>query len=376
MKQQLWMLNSSLLLILIVTLFLSILLQQTPQPFRVKPAPAEEPSRTRELSDQEVEDIYKFDLFGTFYREETQPSQKSLVTPVPKPKIEALPQAPVVEKPSFLPALNATLKGIAYSVDDKKSICILEDETKKEQVYHVGDLIRDAQIIKIAQDRVTLLRVNGQHETIYLREDSAKKLLEEKVTWAQLVKKIDDKQYEIDFLRFPKEINSVGSLTEMLALLTAYKEGKPIGLKVTNFTPNSAGPFLGLEKNDIITAINGVTTAEKADRIKIYEMVTQMKQGDSVKLDLLRNDQPITLAYNLTEIKKPVKRVFEPEKEGQPQEGKQTEDDRMFKLSKLQEREQERREFSETHQEPDIISEIRKRLLENMKSRVLDTRIR
>ncbi len=273
--------------------------------------------------------------------------------------------------------MKITLKGIAFSSEEEKSITILADETKKEGVYHVGDMVKDAQIIKISQNRITLLRVNGQHETIFLREsDNAENITKEEL-WEDVVKKIDEKNYEIDRIKFPQKVPSLGNLSEILSLMTAYDNGKPIGIRVSKIDPRSIGNQIGLKENDIILSINSIKTGDKKERMKILDNVYSIKKDKKLSVVLLRDSKEEELLFKITEIKTKKKRFFEPKKAE-----KETEKDKLFKLSNLQKREEQRRVFAKKHNQPqaqqqkNIIDEIRKRLLENIRERVRNTRIR
>jgi type II secretion system protein C len=361
MKQQLWIVNSALLAISFITIIVSLFLRQSPPPLRVKRIAAKEPTVQKPLSPEEIKNIYKYDLFGTFSPKKFAPSLQKLVTPMPEPKKPPIAKPPKLIKPDFIPSLKVGLKGIAFASDEEKSICIIADETKKEQVYHVGEKIKDGQIIKIAQNRVTILRVNGQHETIFLREDEIRKRVKPK-KWDHVVQKVETNKFEIDIAQFPQEIASLGTLVEMLGLLIAYQNGNPTGMKVTHLNKNSLGEALGLQKNDVIFSINGINCADKKNRI--------------IPLVLKRDNQDINLSYQLVKGKRIIRKEFA------PVTGKEDKkDEKLFKLSKLQEREKRRREFAKKHpnkqqQQRSTIDEIRRRLLENIKSRVRNTRIR
>lgn len=350
-----------------------MLLQQKPSPFRIKRVRIEERVKPKPLSTEERENIYKYDLFDTFRAKPFVPTAEKLISPTPKPREAPPPKTPEVAKPQFIPSLKVTLKGIVYSSNEEKSICIIEDEAKREAVYHVGDTLKDAQIIKIAQNRITALRVNGQHETISLRKEEKKPDLEKK-EWDDIVRKIDESTFEIDIIKFPREIASLGALMERLSLITEYQKANPIGIKVLNLPPGSIGSALGLQQNDLITSINGINTADKKDRIKIYDTIANLKKNNTIKASIKRNNTEVTLTYNLTDIKKVKKRIFAPGKKST----EPTTEEKLFKLSSLQEREKQRREFAEKHKsrQTNVIEEIRKRLLDNMKSKVRNTRTR
>lgn len=387
MRQQLWILNISLLVIFLAALLLGTILKQTPPPFRVKKALIEEKKAPKEMTAKEMEQIYKHDLFGTFIKVERPITTKPLVSPVPQMQAVPVKKPPAEVKPEFLPILKIALKGIAFSSNEERSICIIEDETKKEQVYHVGDMIKDAQIIKIGQNSVTLLRANGQHEVFFLKKEDLAAPITTKTDWSDIVKKVDDNKFEVDIIRFPQSIPTLGSMSELLSLITVYAEGKPTGVQVGTVAPNSLGEALGLKSKDLITAINGLSTTEKKSRINIYDSIANAEKESTITVELTRENKPLKLSYKLTQIAIKRKKVFTvkeedkiekkaPEEKEKPKEPTQKE--KLFKLSKLQERERNRRQFDKKHgpSQQNVIDEIRKRLLENIRARVRNARRR
>jgi len=365
-----------------LTITISSILQQVPPKYRPKKPKIEERKKVIPLKPEEIQNIYKYDLFGTFVAKEFVPAAQQLVTPIPQPKTITMPKAPSLPTVAFLPPLTLTLKGIAYSSDESKSISIIEDETKKENVYHAGDMFKDAQIIKIAQNRVTMLRTNGQHETVFLRKED-NKLFKEKdkkeKTWDHLSKKVDENVFEIDPRQFTEEMPSLGVLAEQFGLLTTYATGKPIGIQLTTLEEKGLGTSIGLQKNDIIISINGMNAADKKERVKIYDTVSKAKMGDTLKIELSRANSPVTLTYKLADIRHVVKRIFAPDTNGKPTEVKKA-PETLMKLSKLQQREQQRRKFAKRNparkkQHKNLIQNLRQRLLQNIRAKARNARI-
>ena len=192
--------------------------------------------------------------------------------------------------------------------------------------------------------------------------------------------KKDDKNFKIDINKFPQEIQTVGQLSEMLNLFTTYKQGKPIGIKIGNLNPIGIGPKMGLEKDDIITSINNISTSDKKNRIKIYDNISTAKLNSSIKLTAQRKDQTLEINYLLTEIKEPKPSIFgQPTEEKTDTDKKDDKKDELFKLSELQEREKRLQGFSQRHKQPqqqNTLDLIRQRLIENMKARSRNARIR
>ena len=95
-------------------------------------------------------------------------------------QIPAIPEAPAPialeipaqKAPVFIAPLAATLKGVIYLQDDSEhSVAIIQfKDSKKEHNYKVGEMIQDAQILRIYPTKVVVVRSNGQQEVLYLRE--------------------------------------------------------------------------------------------------------------------------------------------------------------------------------------------------------------
>ncbi len=371
MKQQTWILNSSLLVIFTVLLLSNILLRQELPKVRLRTEPLEEIEKKKSPFPVELERIYTNDIFDTFAFPTKGPVKQSLITPIPEPQIPTSAPAPEIKKPEFIDPLGISLKGIILSSDDINSVAMITDETNKEGIYRIGDRIKDGQIIRISRNKVVILRANGQQEIFTLRKSEISQEKPES-KWLFAIKKIDDSNYDIDPSEFAREIQSLGSFIENLSLGTAYKNGKAVGLKIGKMDPTSIGPALGLNENDIIDAINDIKTVEVKDRIKIYDAITAMPHDSIIKLALNRSGQELTLNYKLARIPKPSKRMFTQQAgEGAPQAA--------FKMSDEQRREEIQRRFKRMHYSPNqqnVIQNIRERLRNNLRTRSMNRRVR
>src|SRR4051812_17341045 len=135
MRHYLWMLNSWLLSLLILAIVLSTVLKKSPP--KMKPiAVTFETEQKRQPLAVNLEKIYQNDLFDTVIIPRYQAEQKNLVTPIPQLQSTPPPPPPAPSKPTFLPPLNITLKGIILSSLEAQSVAIIADETNKEELYH------------------------------------------------------------------------------------------------------------------------------------------------------------------------------------------------------------------------------------------------
>ncbi len=374
MKQQLWILNSSLLAVFFVSLMVSYFLSvEPPRIRRIKKMVAQEVAEKKEasLARTSWEKIYKDDIFGTFVKQVTKPVKQSFVTPIPEPKAPAIPPPPEPPKQEFIAPLNLTIKGIIISADEAKSVAMIEDETKKEGLYHLGDKIKDAQVIKIARNRIVLLRANGQQETFFLRKDESEVDQQSPERWKYIARKVDDQTYEIDPDSFKQEIETLGNFIERVSLIgVAYQKGSPIGLRIGSLEKNDVGVALGLQQNDILISINNVDVTVANNRMQAYDAISKVKVGDTISLVLKRAGENLTQNYKLAKISKAKKKTFT---------GKEEKKKEPLKKSKSQQRAKMLRDFRKRHgssQDKNAIARIRKRLLENLKKRLRNSRVR
>ena len=323
MRQQLWLLNSSLLITFVLVFSISWLIRKEAPIIKISPFPAKiiagrklEPT----ISKKQVENIYKNDLFDT-YTEPTKPAEIG-VSSIPEPKLPEAKAIPPEKKPELVPPLKIVLKGILYTTEPDQSASFITDETGKEGKYYLGDQIKDSQIIKIAKDRIVILRNNGQQETMYLRKEDNLMSLPTDKRWDGIVKKIDESNYQIDPIRFREEIKNLGMLLEILSPATTYIKGKPIGVQIGKLNKEELENQLGLKDNDIIIDINDKKITTSKERYKIFEEVKNLKANDIIKVSLKRNYTEIQVSYLLKHIEKISNNFFEQSKiEGMPKGG-------------------------------------------------------
>lgn len=377
MKQALWIVNSSIVGLLVLSLVvLQLLYQEPPEATRLTiPERQGLTQKKQAFPDTHWEPIFKHDLFGTYVPRTVQPTQKNLVTPVPEMQDPAPQAIPEPKAPEFAPELSLTIKGIIIATDETQNVAMIEDESKKEGVYHIGDMYKDGQIIKISRNSVVFLRASGQQESFYLRKEDADLAMDGPAKWEYIIKKVDNNTWQIDPESFKHEIDSLGYFLDRTGVIgTAYQQGAPIGVRIGETSKDSVGSLLGLEKGDIITAINSISTAQAPNRVTIFDKVAESKAGDVIIVKIKREEAEITQTYKLAYISKAKRVLFGEEKAKEPAKA---EDD--LKMSKLQEREKQIREFNERHentQQRDAIAQIRKRLLENLRMRLQNARAR
>jgi type II secretory pathway component PulC len=317
MRHPFWILNSSLLGILIFILIF-IFFSRQPLPSRVPFEPNSDIKLPKkELSKIDINKIFTNDLFNT-YKAPIQEIkiEKIKVAPTPPPPKPVQPSAPLPAK--FLDPLGVELKGIMVSYDEDLNRAIIKDKKSgTTKNYKSGDMIEDAQLIRILNKKIILIRSNGQQETIYISKKDAEveKLLSSQSNWQETVQKIDDITFGVDPHVFVARVRNLAQFIDMLNLTTVYRQGKGVGTRVGKLSENSLGLALGLQQGDIIEFVDGIEATDTAKRYQIYQNIINLSLGDSVTITLHRGQKPITLTYTLKELERTVETKKSPEQE-------------------------------------------------------------
>jgi type II secretion system protein C len=303
MRHPLWALNS-ILIILCAVAFIFVLLsrEETPIWTPLKPSGPYQPIQ-QQASEINLSKIYEGDLFNTYEKrigEEAHPRAVGNLPEPPRPKKVLIPEEP---KPTFLPPLNISLKGVINAInDDSKNRAIIVDlKTKVEKVYKAGDFIEDAQLIKIFSKKIILLRANGQQEVLYLRAKDAEQDPAYTVIdgWEHVSQPLAENRFMISAQEFSNRVKSLAQFIDLLDITTAYQKGISIGCRIGEIKENSLGTYLGLRSGDIVTEINTISATDTAHRFAIYQEIIAMKEGSTITATVIRHGMPLTFAYIL-----------------------------------------------------------------------------
>ncbi len=314
MRHPFWILNTSLLVLLLVCAGFIFFTQQTlpkklgggKKSLIIRPIAAF-PIDTETVV---IAKIYENDLFDTYHEKIMPPVEPNYISPIPVPPSPTQVVIPEEAVIPFLPPLQVTLKGIMILNDESKNVVIIEDNaTRKEENYKVGDSLEDAQLIRILHNRIILIRSNGQFETLYLSEkDVVDQTVEndQKDGWAQTVRKISNVSIEIDPTSFVEVVPTLAQFIDLFDITTIYKRGKSVGCRIGKITQGSLPEALGFEPSDIILSIAGTPTSSTENRFEIYQHLLTLNLSDSFTVNCERGGQPFAFAVELKDLKDPL----------------------------------------------------------------------
>lgn len=319
MKHPFWIINLGLFsLVLVVFAFIYFSTIKVSQP-RIEDLQAEEiaPLKEQKIAIN-IKKIYEDDLFGTYVKEIPRAQALESTIPFPNPPAQQKITIPAIIEPEFLDPLQITLKGIIVvsSNDSKNRAMIQDNRTTQEGTYKVGDLIQDAQLIRIFRNKIILLRLNGQQEVLYLREHDAKTdpVYNNAHEWDIVIKKVNNNSYLINPQAFTEQIRTLTECIDLLNATTAYQQGKSIGLRIGNLSKSPFGTLMGLQNGDMILSINGIPTQTTDERLAIYKNVTSLKIGNTVTVNLIRKNREMSIIYTLEDFTTQEENLIDEEK--------------------------------------------------------------
>lgn len=305
MRQPLWAINSSLLFFCILGQLVFLLIR-TPIPRKTSIEPDTVPFIDKKINATvDISRIYGAnDLFDTYVPISSLP--KAIVPDIP-PMPDAphiIPLAIPVETPKvFIAPLPVVLKGVMYLHDrPEQSVAIVQFQDSKEEInYHTGQLINDAQILKIYPNRIIVVRANGQRETLYLREDDAGKDLARDTAKNIATLNISMKNgvYQIPVETFISNIKGLGQFIDLMHLTTVYKKGKSVGCRIGKAEKDSLASKLGFMPEDIIQQVDNLPVTDIASRVLVFDHTVGKKIGDQIHVQIERAGSLTTLNYEL-----------------------------------------------------------------------------
>jgi general secretion pathway protein C len=110
------------------------------------------------------------------------------------------------------------------------------------------------------------------------------------------IRRISDTQRVVSQDTLRQQLQNLPQLLTQAKAVPHMENGQSAGFRVTEIQPDSVFQQLGLEREDVIRAVNGSPVRSVDDAIKAYG---NMKTATSFQLDLLRRGQPVTINFSV-----------------------------------------------------------------------------
>ncbi len=208
----------------------------------------------------------------------------------------SVPQAEVIQAPP--PDLRVILIGTVVG-EEGNSYAIIDNQITREQsLYRLGESIdNQAKIVKIGRVEVVLLMGDAQKSLrLYLDEEESGVGTTGTKTQETSIVKVTPNQWVLDRQEIAVALDDLPQLLTKARVVPNFTAGKPDGFRIFSIVPDSFFSKIGLQNGDVLQRINGVEVKDPENFMKVFQ---QLKGETAVTLDLIRNNQKQTFAYEI-----------------------------------------------------------------------------
>jgi len=200
---------------------------------------------------------------------------------------------------SAVVAKNFTLIGtIAAGL---KSLAVLQ-EGRKTHIYRLGDKIADGISVKqISRNTVVLVFRDGSRQTLTITGDQAELAAVPVPPQSSSANQAGIKQVGKNKWVIPRDVaaqarGNFNELFKQARMAPRIVAGQADGFVIRMIRPNSFLAQLGLLRGDVVMGINHVQLNSPEKALEIFQ---QLREARNIKVDLLRNNKPLTLEFEI-----------------------------------------------------------------------------
>ena len=257
----------------------------------------------------DIDGIVQHILDGSlFLQPQELESEPAAADPLPEYEVSASGEVVTPDGPLPL-RLMGTVIG-----SPQRAFAVIEAGNEGQRLYHLHDTVLDvAKVVRIARNEVTIM-VKGTSavlRTVFepkrskpdvparmpkatvssgvLKAPAATPQKSRKKDTGKQRLTLDRKEVESAFANLPK-------LLTQARVMPHYSSGKMSGFRVVSVKSESLFDRIGLQPRDVLMRINGM---EVKDPSRFLSAFQQVKEEETITLDLLRKGQPSTFVYEI-----------------------------------------------------------------------------
>lgn len=190
--------------------------------------------------------------------------------------------------------------------DDAPSFAVIEDRlTREQQVYRVGDVVKDGVVLAKVERNQIVLRFGAQQQVLTLYTDGTEDVASgagaprapgdvAAVTGA--VRQVQTNRWVLDKQEVSAALENLPQLLTKARVIPNFSDGKPDGFKIFSIAPDSLYAKIGLQNGDVLQQINGVEIKDPENFMRVFQ---QLKDETNIALDFVRNNRRESFAYEI-----------------------------------------------------------------------------
>jgi general secretion pathway protein C len=238
-------------------------------------------------------------------------------------------RTPAPAPPAAKPAANLKLVGTVVGIPERTYAVIEDLGSKRQDLYRLGDLVREAKVVEVTRNRVVLDN-RGRREELFsfektdsaapTRSEPAMRQLgaprraplpqaqEPQETPADLpqenaeetpeaeIERISDNTWRINRDDLVEQLDNFGEMMKEARLTPHFTGGQPDGFMITNLPQDSFLARMGLRSGDVMKGVNGQKFGSLEEFIQVYQ---QLQTEPMLQLEVERSNRSEMLTYEI-----------------------------------------------------------------------------
>jgi len=198
--------------------------------------------------------------------------------------------------PVAVQSLGLKLVGTVVADKPEDSSAIIEDlSSRKQEVYHEGDEVKNTRIKRILRHNV-VINTGGRDEVLTMlpEESTEKSAAPARPTRGRPTPPSETSSIQLDREELESQMADLNELMQQVRIRPFMEGNNPAGFLVSNIKPGSLFSKMGLRNGDVIQGVNGETITTPDQAIELYE---SLMEGGSIDLDIKRGRRTQKLRY-------------------------------------------------------------------------------
>ncbi|HTY20594.1 MAG TPA: type II secretion system protein N [Geobacteraceae bacterium] len=196
---------------------------------------------------------------------------------------------------------DLVLLGTALGSYRETYALIQKTSTREERVFRLGDRIYDLGTLVSVKKEQVVIKAGGQQiklmTPVATGTDTGRSAPgQEYPQPTPLATAVGSGSYVVDQRALNASLDNIGQAMTDARLLPSVKDGKVEGFRVSEVKPAGIFGMVGIKNGDVLLHINDfpIDSPDKA-----IQSLVSLKGQSRIKLDLIRDGQPVTLNYDI-----------------------------------------------------------------------------
>ncbi|MBI1922259.1 MAG: general secretion pathway protein GspC [Geobacter sp.] len=173
---------------------------------------------------------------------------------------------------------------------------VMKTSTQEERVFRLGEKVFGVGPLVAVKKERAYLSVNGKRVELLTPTTPAESGKPGQHSQSQMAAPVGSSSFVVDQRALNAALDNIGQAMTDARLLPSVKEGKVEGFRASEVKPAGIFGMVGIRNGDVLLRINDfpIDSPEKA-----IQSFVSLKGQSRIKLDLVRDGQPVTMNYEI-----------------------------------------------------------------------------